>query len=75
MFEAVYLKKQRRLYIWLIQDADFTAPDASIRNPADAADVSKQTAILSTANVLLRYAVRIKAFCTAENARIFRVNF
>ncbi len=71
----IWLKEKRRLYIWLIQDVDFTALDANIRRRAVAKGVSKQTDILSMENVLLRYAVRIKAFLIAGNARISRASF
>ena len=59
----------------MIQDVDFTALDANIRRHAVATGVSKQTDILSMENVLLRYAVRIKAFFIAGNAQIYRVSF
>lgn len=75
MFEVIWLKKKLGGYIWLIQDVDFTVLDANIRRHAAAMGVSKQTDILSMENVLLRYAVRIKAFFIAGNVRIFRVSF
>ena len=75
MFEVIWLKKKLGGYIWLIQDVDFTVLDANIRRHAVATGVLRQTDILSMENVLLRYAVRIKAFFIAGNVRIFRVSF
>lgn len=59
----------------MIQDVDFTALDANIRRHAVATGVSKQMDILSMENVLLRYAVRIKAYFIAGNVRKSRVSF
>ena len=64
-----------RLYIWLIQDVGFTAPDANIRRYAVVTGVSKQTDIRFMENVLLQCAVRTKDMCIAVNVRRFRANY